>query len=162
MSGRPSQRAHQDAVPLRCDDRGVAAHDLAADIETADGGSTTGYAADFLAFHWFDKRPEKSLADNCADLIGAVGRAEELYLDAAGHGFRTPFALWRETLPEIEYWALANNFNRLGARACQTVGDCGAVSLTGLNDGVISVSQSRNDPSDIGGPCALHGSASSS
>jgi hypothetical protein len=38
---------------------------LAADIETADGGSATGYAAGFLAFRWFDKRPEKSLSVCC-------------------------------------------------------------------------------------------------
>ncbi len=88
---------------------------LAADIETADGARATGYASDFLAFRWFDKRPEKSLADNCADLIAAVGQAENLYLDAARSGLRTPFALWHETLPEIERWALANDFNRLGA-----------------------------------------------
>ncbi len=88
---------------------------LAAEIETADGQSATGYAADFLAFRWFDKRPDKSLADNCADLIEAVRRAEALYLDAAEEGFCRPFALWRETLPELQAWALASDFNRLGA-----------------------------------------------
>jgi hypothetical protein len=42
---------------------------LALEVEDAQGHRATGYAADFLAFRWFDKRPEKSLADNCADLI---------------------------------------------------------------------------------------------
>lgn len=88
---------------------------LAVDMETADGRRATGYASDFLAFRWFDKRPEKSLADNCADLLGAVGQAEDLYLRAAAEGSRTPFELWHETLPDIEAWALANDFNRLGA-----------------------------------------------
>jgi hypothetical protein len=88
---------------------------LAAEIETGDGRRATGYAADFLAFRWFDKRPEKSLADNCADLLGAVGRAERLYLDAARDGLRTPFALWHEIHGQVERWALASDFNRLGA-----------------------------------------------
>ena len=41
-------------------------------IEDDGGRRARGYAADFLAFRWFDKRPEKSLADNCADLIRTV------------------------------------------------------------------------------------------
>ena len=45
-------------------------------------------------------------------------------------------------------------------RACQCVGDFGSVSLARLIDVAISVSQARNDPSDFGGLCALHGSAS--
>ncbi|MGI9452614.1 MAG: mandelate racemase [Geminicoccaceae bacterium] len=88
---------------------------LAADIELADGRRATGYAADFLAFRWFDKRPEKSLADNCADLLAAVQCAEALYRDAASEGYRAPFKLWHETHGEVERWALANDFNRLGA-----------------------------------------------
>lgn len=88
---------------------------LAAEIETESGGHAIGYAADFLAFRWFDKRPEKSLEDNCTDLIAAVRKAEALYLDAAREDFRSPFALWHDTLPDLERWALANDFNRLGA-----------------------------------------------
>ena len=30
-----------------------------------DGRRTCGYASDFLSYKWFDKRPEKSPADNC-------------------------------------------------------------------------------------------------
>jgi hypothetical protein len=88
---------------------------LAAEIEDGRGRRATGYAADFLAFRWFDKRPDKSLADNCADLLRAVDAARDLYLDAGEEGLTTPFELWRATYPEIERRALGFGFNRLGA-----------------------------------------------
>ena len=84
-------------------------------LEDAAGRSARGYAADFLAYRWFDKRPEKSLADNCADLIRTVEVACALYRDAARAGCRSPFALWQASAPEIERTALAEGFNRLGA-----------------------------------------------
>ena len=55
---------------------------LAVEVEDRRGARGTGYAADFLAYRWFDKRPEKSLADNCADLLRAVEMARALYLEA--------------------------------------------------------------------------------
>ncbi|MGH6915656.1 MAG: mandelate racemase, partial [Geminicoccales bacterium] len=88
---------------------------LAVGIEDERGRRATGYAADFLAFRWFDKRPEKSLAENCADLIAAVDVARDLYLEGGRRGPRTPFALFLDTYPEIDRWALASDFNRLGA-----------------------------------------------
>ena len=84
-------------------------------LEDAAGRRASGHAADFLAFRWFDKRPEKSLADNCRDLIRTVEVACGLYREAAREGCRSPFALWRATAPEIERVALAEGFNRLGA-----------------------------------------------
>jgi L-alanine-DL-glutamate epimerase-like enolase superfamily enzyme len=88
---------------------------LAVEIEDRNGARATGYAADFLAYRWFDKRPDKSLADNCADLLGAVETTRALYLEAGRGGFATPFDLWRATHPEIERITLASGFNRLGA-----------------------------------------------
>ena len=88
---------------------------LAAEVEDGRGLRATGYAADFLAYRWFDKRPEKSLADNCADLLRAVATAQALYLEAGAEGLASPFQLWRQTGPEIERRALAVGFNRLGA-----------------------------------------------
>ena len=85
---------------------------LAVEVEDRRGARGTGYAADFLAYRWFDKRPEKSLADNCADLLQAVEMARALYLEA---GLASPFELWRATYPEIERRALASGCNRLGA-----------------------------------------------
>jgi hypothetical protein len=84
-------------------------------LEDSAGRRARGYAADFLAYRWFDKRPEKTLADNCRDLIRTVEVAADLYRDAAREGCRTPFALWQATYPEIERVALAEGFNRLGA-----------------------------------------------
>jgi Enolase C-terminal domain-like len=88
---------------------------IAAEIEDGRGRRATGYAADFLAYRWFDKRPDKSLADNCADLLRAVEVARDLYLEAGTEGHASPFELWRAIWPEIERRALAFGFNRLGA-----------------------------------------------
>ncbi|HEX5795008.1 MAG TPA: hypothetical protein VFY19_04145 [Geminicoccaceae bacterium] len=88
---------------------------LALTVEDRFGRRATGYAADFLAFRWFDKRPEKSLADNCRDLIRTVEVARELYLEAGRAGPRAPFRLFLDSYPEIERQALAEGFNRLGA-----------------------------------------------
>jgi hypothetical protein len=84
-------------------------------LEDAGGRRARGYAADFLAYRWFDKRPEKSLAENCADLLRTVEVAQGLYREAGREGCRSPFALWQATSPEIERTALAEGFNRLGA-----------------------------------------------
>jgi hypothetical protein len=88
---------------------------IAAEIEHRQGTRATGYAADFLAYRWFDKRADRSLADNCADLLRAVDLARELYLEAGREGFATPFRLWRTTHAEIERRATACGCNRLGA-----------------------------------------------
>jgi hypothetical protein len=88
---------------------------LAVEVEDRAGARATGYAADFLAYRWFDKRPEKSLADNCADLLRALEAARALYFEAGAEGLATPFELWRATGPEIERRALASGCNRLGA-----------------------------------------------
>jgi Enolase C-terminal domain-like len=88
---------------------------LAAEVEDGRGACATGYAADFLAYRWFDKRPEKSLSDNCADLLRAVATAQALYLEAGEEGLASPFELWRHTHPEIERRALGSGCNRLGA-----------------------------------------------
>ncbi|MEM7026537.1 MAG: mandelate racemase [Pseudomonadota bacterium] len=88
---------------------------LAVEIEDPDGRRATGYAADFLAYRWFDKRPAKTLADNCQDLIQSVHEARDLYLEAGREGFATPFDLWRRTYPEIVARGLARDFNKLGA-----------------------------------------------
>jgi hypothetical protein len=88
---------------------------LAVEVADGRGARATGYAADFLAYRWFDKRPEKSLADNCADLLRAVEAAQALYLEAGAEDLASPFELWRRTGPEIERRALASGVNRLGA-----------------------------------------------
>ena len=85
---------------------------IALEVTDRSGRRAIGYAADFLAYRWFDKRPEKSLTDNCRDLIDIVETAKELYLTSDRD---TPFGLWRATYPEIERQALARSFNRLGA-----------------------------------------------
>ena len=108
---------------------------LAVEIEDAGGRRATGYAADFLAYRWFDKRPEKSLADNCDDLIRSVHDARDLYLDAGSEGSRTPFELWHATYPEIEARALARGFNRLGASFGASMLERGVIDALGRMTG---------------------------
>jgi hypothetical protein len=108
---------------------------LAVEIEDAAGRRATGYAADFLAYRWFDKRPEKSLADNCRDLLTVVDDARELYLEAGNEGYDTAFALWRTTLPEIERRALVHDFNRLGASFGASMLERGVIDALGRMTG---------------------------
>jgi hypothetical protein len=95
---------------------------LAVEIEDRRARRATGYAADFLAFRWFDKRPDKSLADNCQDLIRTVHVARGLYLEAGRQGCRNPFELWRATYPEIERGRhRPARSDRLGARSLRAL-----------------------------------------
>jgi hypothetical protein len=104
---------------------------LAVEIEDRAGRRARGFAADFLAFRWFDKRPEKSLAENCADLLQAVGDARDLYLAAGREGAQTPFTLWRATHGEVERRALAAGFNRLGASFGSSMLERGVLDAVG-------------------------------
>jgi hypothetical protein len=108
---------------------------LQVDIEDASGRRGSGYAADFLAYRWFDKRPEKSLADNCHDLIQSVHDARDVYVDAASEGCHTPFDLWHASHPEIEARALGRGFNRLGASFGASMLERGVIDALGRMTG---------------------------
>jgi hypothetical protein len=118
---------------------------LAVEIEDAGGRRATGYAADFLAYRWFDKRPEKSLADNCRDLIQSVHDARDLYLDAGSGGYHTPFDLWHASHPEIEARALARDFNRLGASFGASMLERGVIDALGRMTGRTFAELVRDD-----------------
>ena len=65
------------------------------DAEMADGTAAQGVAADILPPKWFDKAPEKSYADNVADLVFVARAAARAYTEAA----TTPgsvFDIWRQ------------------------------------------------------------------
>lgn len=79
---------------------------------TVDGTPVTGYASDLLAYKWFDKRPEKTPADNVADLLWVVNQALEV---AQGMAAASLFDLWRQLDAEVARRAVAAGFNRLGA-----------------------------------------------
>jgi hypothetical protein len=108
---------------------------LALTVEDRAGRRATGYAADFLAFRWFDKRPEKSLAENCQDLIRTVAVARELYLAAGRAGPRTPFRLFLDSYPEIESQALADGFNRLGGSFGSSMVERAVIDAVGRLEG---------------------------
>lgn len=86
---------------------------LAMTIESERGERARGYAADFLAYRWFDKRPHKSLHDNVADLIRAI----ELAVSAAQSvkSGRTAFDLWHESLAAVTAQAATHDLNDLTA-----------------------------------------------
>jgi hypothetical protein len=80
-------------------------------IETQHGERSCGYAADFLAYRWFDKRPHKSLLDNVSDLVLAIRSA--LAICQASPAYRTAFELWQECLAEMTAAAPAHDLNDL-------------------------------------------------
>jgi hypothetical protein len=80
-------------------------------IETERGERSRGYAADFLAYRWFDKRLHKSLVDNVADLVCAIRLAV-----AACEAHRTycsAFDIWWNCLGEVMRQRTAHDLNDL-------------------------------------------------
>ncbi|RAI02167.1 mandelate racemase [Acuticoccus sediminis] len=84
---------------------------LALDV-TVDGVTATGYASDLLAYKWFDKRPEKTPADNVADLLWAIDEALAVARDLPA---ATLFDLWRDIDRTVDRRGPEVGFNRLGA-----------------------------------------------
>lgn len=82
-------------------------------VEDRSGRRHVGYAADFLSIRWFDRRTEKTPADNVADLIAAVQAAARLATDATAARLTTPFDLWWETLPAVRASVLTAGGNGL-------------------------------------------------
>lgn len=80
-------------------------------IETEGGGRATGYAADFLGYRWFDKRPEKSIVDNVRDLLRAIECGVAAY-QAASHP-ETAFELWWRCRAELQRQAPQLDLNDL-------------------------------------------------
>ena len=90
-----------------------AAASLTLELEMAvDGRRVVGYASDLLAYKWFDKRPEKTPADNVADLLWVVQLAASIAKDLPE---ATPFELWRQLDVAVDRASLEGGFNRLGA-----------------------------------------------
>lgn len=90
-----------------------AAASLTLEMEmTVDGRSVTGYSSDLLAYKWFDKRPEKTPADNVADLLWVVQLAAAI---ARNLPAATPFELWQQLDIEVDRASVEGGFNRLGA-----------------------------------------------
>lgn len=84
---------------------------LALEVAFSDGGQVTGYAADFLSYKWFDKRPERTPEQGSQDLIRSINDAISAYKDA---GFATAFAHWRDLHPGLERKSLERGYNQLG------------------------------------------------
>ncbi len=90
-----------------------AAASLTLELDMAvDGKRTVGYASDLLAYKWFDKRPEKTPADNVADLLWVVQLAASI---AKNLPEATPFELWRQLDVAVDRASVDGGFNRLGA-----------------------------------------------
>jgi hypothetical protein len=80
-------------------------------IETEHGERSRGYAADFLAYRWFDKRPHKSLSENVADLLRVIRLAVEAC--QASSACCSAFDLWHRSLLESASHAPAQDLNDL-------------------------------------------------
>ncbi|MCB2054477.1 MAG: mandelate racemase [Geminicoccaceae bacterium] len=105
---------------------------LEVDVAFEDGGTQRGVAGDFLSIKWFDKRPEKSPAENVADLLQALRHARAVYSEA---GAGTPFGSWDATYDEIERRVSADGFVRLGASFAASMLERAVIDATGRHLG---------------------------
>ncbi|MFM9844515.1 MAG: mandelate racemase [Dongiaceae bacterium] len=80
-------------------------------IETERGERSRGYAADFLAYRWFDKRIHKSLVENVADLLCAIRLAVTACLSSGT--CCTAFDLWQHCFAELAARGPAHDLNDL-------------------------------------------------
>ena len=80
-------------------------------IETERGERSRGYAADFLAYRWFDKRLYKSLVDNIADLSCAIQLA--VAACQAHRTYCTAFDIWWHCLGELTRQSAVHDLNEL-------------------------------------------------
>lgn len=111
-------------------------------VETDGGQIGKGFASDILAFKWFDKSPDKTPADNVADLLRALRRARAIYADEEA---ATPYALWRDTRNNIERGALNDGFNRLGASFAASMMERAVIDATGRLTGLSFDAMVRNN-----------------
>lgn len=105
---------------------------LQVEVEFENGARAIGVASDFLAYKWFDKSPEKTPADNVADLLQALRDARNIY---SGAEFGTPYGLWFSTREEIEAKSLARGFNRLGASFASSMMERAVIDAVGRHSG---------------------------
>jgi hypothetical protein len=80
-------------------------------IETEHGMRVRGYAADFLAYRWFDKRSHKSLVDNVTDLLCAIRLA--VAACQAHSAYCSAFDLWWNCLAEVARQGAVHDLNEL-------------------------------------------------
>jgi L-alanine-DL-glutamate epimerase-like enolase superfamily enzyme len=83
---------------------------VAMDVELADGRQARGWAADMLAPRWFDKDPNKTVAEGIRNLVEGAYVAAEAY--RAG-GRQSVFALWRAGYEAGRAWGLVQEVDPL-------------------------------------------------
>jgi L-alanine-DL-glutamate epimerase-like enolase superfamily enzyme len=79
---------------------------------SVNGRRVTGYASEILAYKWFDKRPEKSAADNVADLLSIL---EDAVTRAAAYPEGDIFTSWLRLDAEMRAAAETLGHNALMA-----------------------------------------------
>jgi len=123
-------------------------------IETERGARSRGYAADFLAYRWFDKRLHKTLLENVADLVRAIRLTVEAC--QASPAYRTVFDLWRTALAETAAQAPAQDLNDLTASFGASMPERAAIDALGrllglpmaelVTSGALGIDLGRLDP----------------
>ena len=66
---------------------------VAMDVELGNGRRARGWTADMLSPRWFDKNPNKSMAEGIRDLVDGAQAAAAAYQESGRTG-ATPFAIW--------------------------------------------------------------------
>lgn len=127
-------------------------------IETERGERSRGYAADFLAYRWFDKRPDKSLLENVSDLVRAIRSA--LAVCQSNSEYRTAFDLWQMCLAEMAAAAAAQDLNDLTVSFGASMPERAVIDAFGrllglsmarlVKSGALGLDLGRLDP-DLGG-----------
>ncbi|HIL09717.1 MAG TPA: hypothetical protein EYG11_13530, partial [Candidatus Latescibacteria bacterium] len=83
---------------------------VAMDVELADGRQARGWAADMLAPRWFDKDPNKTVAEGIRNLVEGAYAAGEAYRAV---GRQSAFAIWRAGYEAGRAWGLAQGVDPL-------------------------------------------------
>lgn len=81
-------------------------------VESRDGQTASGIAADCLPPRWFDKDPEKDFRRNVDDQLAAIDIARDVYLESRSSA-ASVHAHWQRALPEVLARTNVAGLNRL-------------------------------------------------
>ena len=85
---------------------------VAMDLELGDGRRARGWSSDMLSPRWFDKNPDKSMAEGIEDLLAGAQAAATAYQEAGRTG-APPFAVWEAGYAAGRAWGRARGTNEL-------------------------------------------------
>ncbi len=85
---------------------------VAMDLELSNGRRARGWAADMLSPRWFDKNPNKPMAEGSRNLVDGARAAATAYRESGRTG-AAPFAIWEAGYEASRAWGRARGVNDL-------------------------------------------------